>query len=150
MTNLVRSSVSSLAVSNSSVRYFSDSANTVIDCSVFNAHCSSNNWSCPPANNNILSKALAAAMLSVIVSYQVYCIQRNDQLDGGGEVMLTRVIIAPKIIVLKLNSSNFHVSLLTDDQAGDVFVECEFVNTSPRVVCVISIYNLFTEWVSGL
>ena len=48
--------------------------------------------------------------------------------------MLTiRVIIAPKIIVLKLNSSNFHVSLLTDDQSGDVFVECEYIDS--RCLC---------------
>ena len=43
--------------------------------------------------------------------------------------MLTGVIIAPEIIVLKFNSYIFNV-LVTDDQSGDVFVECEY---TPRL-----------------
>ena len=47
-------------------------------------------------------------------------------LVGGGGIMLTGVIIAPEIIVLKFNSYIFNV-LVTDDQSGDVFVECEYI-----------------------
>ena len=43
-----------------------------------------------------------------------------------GGIMLTVVIIAPEIIVLKLNLYIFNV-LVTDDQSGDVFVECEYI-----------------------